>query len=175
MQDQNMEQKNQNSLKFYKPITPGQRHKVQINFKFYLSGEKNVLKSLVRGYKKAGGRNNYGRLTAFRQGGGHKQSYRLTSHDNLERFLPFSILTSLEYDPYRSSFLGTCFMKETGRFQYILAPQNAKIGMFLTANKYLHNSAPGSPCHLYFTDIGDLLYNINLSVSPSPYRVSSAA
>lgn len=38
--------------------------------------KQNILKSLIKGKKRIGGRNVYGRITVRRRGGGHKRNYR---------------------------------------------------------------------------------------------------
>lgn len=169
-------QKNTNiNLKVFKAITPSLRHRIQINLKLVLSGETKSLKFLTVGKKKTGGRNNFGRLTAFRKGGGHKKKYRLLSLNLNQKILPYSVLMSVEYDPFRSSFISCCFLKETGTFQYILAPQNAVLGSLLIANYGIRRPNVGSPCLLYYAQIGDLLYNVNLNNGPKSNKVASAA
>jgi large subunit ribosomal protein L2 len=165
---------NKKELKTYKAITPSVRHHIQVNLTSLLTGHSR-LKFLIKGKKNNGGRNNLGRLTAFRQGGGQKKSYRILSTRTPQKFLPFSFVHSIEYDPFRSAFLCCCFLKESGAFQYILAPQNIRVGAFLTANYGLRRSQEGSPCLLFYANIGDLLYNINLNNGPISYNVATAA
>ena len=62
-------------MKYAKPINSSTRQLVQIDFS-ELSKVQSP-KSLAKGLSKVGGRNNHGRLTAFRKGGGHKRRYRL--------------------------------------------------------------------------------------------------
>ena len=161
-------------LKKFTAITPSLRQRVQINLNLFLD-KKKPLKFLIKGHKKKGGRNNYGRLTCFQQGGGHKQSYRVLSTHLQQKFLPYSVVNSVEYDPFRSSFIYCAFLKETGSFQYVLAPQNIKVGTFLASNYGLRRPQNGSPCLLYYTQIGDLVYNVNLNNGPFSYKVASAA
>jgi large subunit ribosomal protein L2 len=158
-------------LKHFHPVTPTLRHRVQVNFKLILTGVK-PFKSLIKGKIKKGGRNNFGRLTSFQKGGGHKKTYRTLSPTPL----PYSVVHSVEYDPFRSSFISCCFRKETGTFQYLLAPQNAEVGTLLIANYGLRRPNVGSPCLLFYANIGDLLYNINLfPLGTFRYRVAAAA
>ena len=63
------------ALKHYNPITPGTRQLVLVDRSELHKGRPE--KSLVEGLTKKGGRNNTGRLTARRRGGGHKRLYRL--------------------------------------------------------------------------------------------------
>jgi large subunit ribosomal protein L2 len=150
------------------------RQLIQVNLKLYLSGKK-TFKKLVKGLYKKGGRNNKGRLTCYTQGGGHKKNYRILSTLQNRKFLPFSIVKSIDYDPFRSAFLCCCYFKESGEFKYIIAPQNIKQGTILAANYGLRRSYPGSPCLLYYSQIGDLLYNVNLNNGPLSFNIAKAA
>jgi ribosomal protein L2 len=65
-------------LKYFKPLNNSLRQRIQVNFKLLVSySNKNVkkpLKFLTKNFKSQGGRNNYGRITCFTQGGGHKKN-----------------------------------------------------------------------------------------------------
>jgi len=63
------------ALKTFKPITPGQRGLVLVDRSALWKG--GPVKSLTEGLGKSGGRNNHGRATARRRGGGHKRAYRV--------------------------------------------------------------------------------------------------
>ena len=63
------------ALKKFKPITPGQRHKINSDYSEVTTNIPE--KSLVSGKKKSGGRNNDGRMTMRYVGGGHKKRYRV--------------------------------------------------------------------------------------------------
>ena len=63
------------ALKSYKPTTPGQRGLVLIDRSELWKGR--PVKSLTEGLTKSGGRNNTGRITSRRRGGGAKRLYRL--------------------------------------------------------------------------------------------------
>jgi large subunit ribosomal protein L2 len=63
-------------LKKYKPVTPSLRHRLILNsLKFSLTdrGPGFNKRNLIKGFKKTSGRNNQGRITSFRKGGGHKR------------------------------------------------------------------------------------------------------
>jgi len=62
------------ALKTFKPITPGQRGLVLVDRSELYKGK--PVKALTEGLTKTGGRNNYGRITAYHRGGGHKRAYR---------------------------------------------------------------------------------------------------
>ena len=63
------------ALKKFKPNTPGQRGLVLIDRSGLWKGAPE--KALTEGLRNKGGRNNHGRITARRRGGGHKRSYRI--------------------------------------------------------------------------------------------------
>ena len=63
------------ALKSYKPTTPGQRGLVLIDRSELWKGR--PVKSLTEGLTGKGGRNNTGRITMRRRGGGVKRLYRV--------------------------------------------------------------------------------------------------
>ena len=63
------------ALKSYKPTTPGQRGLVLIDRSELWKGR--PVKSLTEGLTGNGGRNNTGRITMRRRGGGVKRLYRI--------------------------------------------------------------------------------------------------
>src|SRR6185436_21123375 len=63
------------SLKKFKPVTPSTRQLVLVDRSGLYKGK--PVKGLTEGLVSSGGRNNYGRITARFQGGGHKRAYRI--------------------------------------------------------------------------------------------------
>ena len=63
------------ALKQYKPNTPSQRGLVLVDRSELWKGK--PVKALTEGLNKSGGRNNKGRITSRRRGGGHKRLYRV--------------------------------------------------------------------------------------------------
>ena len=62
-------------VKFLKPTTPGSRFASRSDFKELTTSSPE--KKLTRALRKTGGRNNTGRITMRRRGGGHKRRYRI--------------------------------------------------------------------------------------------------
>lgn len=79
-----------------------------------------VYKYLLQKLNKTGGRNNYGRITNFNQGGGHKRKYRFISFKRTPE--PMELI-SKQYDPNRSSLIGLCKNITDNTFSYILLPE----------------------------------------------------
>ncbi len=112
------------ALKQYKPNTAGQRGLVLTDKSDLYKGSS--FKKLTKGLTKSGGRNNFGHLTARRQGGGHKRKYRII---DFKRNLLDKIATveRIEYDPNRTANIALV-KYEDGNHSYIISPQNLKIG-----------------------------------------------
>ena len=62
-------------IKTYKPTSPGRRDGSVLDYKELTTTKPE--KSLLRPLKKTGGRNNRGRITSRRRGGGNKRRYRV--------------------------------------------------------------------------------------------------
>jgi len=90
------------ALKQYKSITPGQRGLVLVDRSELWKGGPE--KSLTEGLTKKGGRNNTGRITARRRGGGHKRLYRQVDFKRQKYDVPATV-ERIEYDPNRTAFI----------------------------------------------------------------------
>ena len=112
------------AIKKFKPTTPAQRYKTVTDF----SGltKKAPEKSLLEPIKKSGGRNNKGRITMRRMGGGHKRRYRRIDFRRDKTGIPAKVV-SLEYDPNRSAFISLLNYRD-GEKRYIVAPHGLKVG-----------------------------------------------
>ncbi len=104
--------------------TPGQRQKSVSTFEEITRSRPE--KSLVRPIKKSGGRNNKGRITSRRRGGGHKRRYRIIDFKRDKHDIPAKV-ASIEYDPNRSSRIALLHYVD-GEKRYIIAPFGIKVG-----------------------------------------------
>ncbi len=111
-------------VKSIKPTTPGQRQKSVSTFEEITRSRPE--KSLVRPIKKSGGRNNKGRITSRRRGGGHKRRYRIIDFKRDKHDIPAKV-ASIEYDPNRSSRIALLHYVD-GEKRYIIAPFGIKVG-----------------------------------------------
>lgn len=84
-------------------------------------------KPLLRPIKKSGGRNNKGRISVRRRGGGHKRMYRIIDFKRDKRGVPAAVST-IEYDPNRSARIALLTYAD-GEKRYMLAPVGLKVGM----------------------------------------------
>ena len=85
-----------------KPVTPGSRFATRSDFSELTTGSPE--KSLTRALRKSGGRNNTGRITVRRRGGGHKRRYRIIDFKRNKLEIPGKVAT-IEYDPNRSAYI----------------------------------------------------------------------
>ena len=112
------------ALKQYKPVTSSQRGLVLVDRSALYKGK--PVKALTVGLSKSGGRNNLGRVTARRRGGGHKRSYRMVDFKR-QKWDMVATVERLEYDPNRSAFIAL-IKYDDGELAYILAPQRLAAG-----------------------------------------------
>jgi large subunit ribosomal protein L2 len=145
------------ALKSYKPTTPGQRGLVLIDRSELWKGR--PVKSLVEGLTKNGGRNNSGRITMRRKGGGAKRLYRIVDFKRNKLDMP-AVVERIEYDPNRTAFIAL-IKYEDGTLNYILAPQRLAIGdTVLAAAKT--DVKPGNAMPFSGMPIGTIIHNIEL-------------
>ena len=145
------------SLKKFKPITPGQRHKINSDYSEITTSTPE--KSLIGSKKKSGGRNNDGRMTMRYIGGGHKQKYRIVDFKRDKHEVPATV-KSVEYDANRTPHIALLFYAD-GEKRYIIAPNGLKVGDTVVAGK---NAAPNVGNALFLSDVplGTVIHNIEL-------------
>jgi large subunit ribosomal protein L2 len=83
-------------------------------------------KSLLEANPSKAGRNNLGRITMRRRGGGHKRRYRVVDFRRDKDGVPGTV-SSLEYDPNRSARIALITYAD-GDKRYILAPRGLEVG-----------------------------------------------
>ena len=108
-----------------KPITNGQRGLSYIDTSDLT--KKRPEKRLTRGLRKSGGRNNLGRMTSRRRGGGAKRLYRKIDFRRHDKDGIPATITALEYDPNRNCRLHLLVYAD-GEKRYVVAPNNVKVG-----------------------------------------------
>jgi large subunit ribosomal protein L2 len=141
--------------KSYKPTSPGRRHAINSSFEELTRAKPE--KSLVRGIRKTGGRNNTGRITSWHRGGGHKRRYRFIDFRRDKVGIPAKV-ASVEYDPNRSARIALLHYQD-GEKRYILAPHNTRVGDVLLSGEDIDIQA-GNTLPLRAMPLGTLLHNI---------------
>ena len=155
------------------PITPSQRQTIlfqnkSINVKLkkinnissLLTNISNYKSKLIKGFQRANGRNNQGKITVRHRGGGHKRSYRFI---RFKRILPSNNIQvySIQYDPNRSANIAEIIDFDNKERSFILAPEGLKKGDCIqngpNASLNLGSSIP-----LINIPIGSIIHNISL-------------
>ncbi|MGJ3231171.1 MAG: 50S ribosomal protein L2 [Oceanicaulis sp.] len=145
------------ALKTFKPTSPGRRALVLVDRSDLYEGRPE--KTLVEGLRKKGGRNNTGRVTARRRGGGAKRLYRQIDFKRRKFDVPATV-ERLEYDPNRTAFIAL-IKYEDGELAYILAPQRLSVGDSIVAGERVE-VRPGNAMPLKAMPVGTIVHNVEL-------------
>ena len=141
------------ALKILKPVTSSQRGTVLVDKSVLWKGK--PYKKLVKGYISTGGRNNQGKITSRRMGGGAKRNFR-TIDFKRNNFDKYGNVERMEYDPNRSAFLALIKYSD-GEYRYILSVNKLKVGDKIVSSENaeikignclpLKNIPPGTSIH----------------------------
>ncbi len=145
------------ALKQFKPTTPGRRGLVLVKRDGLWSGKPE--KALTEGLRKKGGRNNTGRITAGRRGGGHKRRYRIIDFKRT-KFDVVGTVERLEYDPNRTAFIAL-INYEDGERAYIIAPQRMAVGDKIVSGEQV-DIKPGNAMPMKNIPVGTIIHNIEM-------------
>ena len=145
------------ALKQYKPNTPSTRGLVLVDRAELWKGR--PVKSLTEGLTKSGGRNNNGRITSRRRGGGHKRIYRIIDFKRL-KFDVWATVERIEYDPNRSAFIAL-IRYDDDELSYILAPQRLKEGDKVIASERA-DIKPGNAMPMENMPVGTIIHNVEM-------------
>ena len=158
-------------IKKYRPVTPTLRYKVIPNFSELTKDSPE--KSLTQSIKKSGGRNNKGRLTMRRRGGGHKRKYRMIDFKR-DKFDVNAEVIAIEYDPNRSARIALVEYPDKER-RYILWPDKLSIGdKVISSSKERVDIKPGNSMKLDVMPMGTFIHNIELDPGKGGAFVRSA-
>ncbi len=157
------------SVKKFKPITPGQRHKVISAFEEITTSIPE--KSLLAPMKRSGGRNHSGKMTMRYIGGGHKKRYRIIDFKRDKDGMP-AVVKTIEYDPNRSARISLVVYKD-GEKRYIIAPHGIKVGQEIISGKGI---SPEIGNTLFLSDIplGTVIHNIEIKPGKGGQMARSA-
>ncbi|MBN2184617.1 MAG: 50S ribosomal protein L2 [Candidatus Krumholzibacteriota bacterium] len=157
------------AIKKYKPTTPTLRFKTVTDYSVLT--RKGPEKSLLEPIRSTGGRNNMGRITMRRMGGGHKKRYRRIDFRRDKHGIPAKVV-SLEYDPNRSAFISLLNYVD-GEKRYILTPHGIKEGDTLVSGPEA-DIHPGNALPLEKIPTGLYVHNIEMVAGKGGQLVRSA-
>ena len=123
-------------------------------------------KSLTEGLPKKAGRNNNGRVTSRRRGGGVKRLYRIIDFKRNKIGIPATV-AEIEYDPNRTARIALLHYAD-GEKRYILAPVGLKQGDVVMAGVdsrtgQVADIKPGNALEMARIPVGTVIHNIELS------------
>ena len=157
------------ALKKFNPTTPGRRGLILVDRSGLWKGKPE--RSLTEGLSNKAGRNNNGRITARRRGGGHKRRYRVVDFKRLKYGIEATV-ERLEYDPNRTAFIALIKYSD-GQLSYILAPQRLSEG-----DKVLSGEAvdikPGNAMPMQSIPVGTIIHNIEMKIGKGGQIARSA-
>lgn len=146
------------AVKKFRPVTPTLRFKTVNSFEDVTRATPE--KSLVAPLSKSGGRNNQGRMTMRRRGGGHKRRYRVIDFKRDKSGVPGKV-AAIEYDPNRSAFIALIHYAD-GDKRYILAPDGLTVGAEVMAGPQAPNRV-GNSLPLSQMPLGSTVHNVELN------------
>ena len=128
-------------------------------------------KSLTRGKRRSGGRNNQGEITVWWRGGGHKRRYREIDFKRNKHGVPAKV-ASIEYDPNRSAHIALLHYTD-GEKRYILWPNSLEVGAEVVSGA----DAPvnvGNALPLAKIPVGTIIHNVELKIGKGGQMVRAA-
>ena len=159
------------AIRKLKPDTPSRRFMSVSTFEEIT--KKFPERKLTVALKKTGGRNNLGRITSRRRGGGHKRRYRLIDFKR-NKFDVTGKVIAIEYDPNRSSRIALLDYTDRER-RYIIAPEGLAVGNSVISS--LKSPVPfdiGNTLPLRSIPEGMHIHNIELKPGKGAQMVRSA-
>jgi len=157
------------ALKQFKPTTPSQRGLVIVSREGLWKGKPE--KALTEGLRKKGGRNNTGRITARRRGGGHKRRYRVIDFKRIKHDVVGTV-ERLEYDPNRTAFIAL-INYEDGERAYIIAPQRLAVGDTVVSGEHV-DIRPGNAMPMKNIPVGTIIHNVEMKLGKGAQIARSA-
>ena len=145
------------SIRKKKPRSPGVRFQTISGFDEITKSEPE--KSLLVSISRSGGRNNNGRVTAKRRGGGHRKQYRIIDFKRGKDGIEAKVV-GIEYDPNRSARIALLVYSD-GEKRYIIAPAKLNVGDALVSGENAEIKI-GNCLPLKDIPEGTLIHNIEM-------------
>ncbi len=145
-------------VKRYKPYTPSRRNMTSADYSVITKSTPE--KRLTEPNPKKAGRNNNGRITMRRRGGGHKRRYRVIDFRRNKDGIPAKV-GAIEYDPNRTAYLALLVYAD-GEKRYILAPNGLQVGAKIISGEKA-DFDPGNCLPIHRIPLGTFLHNVELT------------
>lgn len=152
-----------------KPTSPGVRHKVKVVTPGLHKGD--PYRPLTSSKNRISGRNNAGRITVRRRGGGAKRLYREIDFKRNKDDIQAKV-ERIEYDPNRSGHIALILFVD-GERRYIVAPKGLKAGDSLLTGP---NSPikPGNCLPMMNIPLGTIIHCVELKPGKGAQLMRSA-
>lgn len=157
------------AIKRFNPNTPTLRYKTVLKSSEVTATE--PYKPLLTYLKETAGRNNHGRITVRRRGGGHKRRYRIIDFRRNKMNVP-AIVETVEYDPNRSANIALVCYADGAR-AYIIAPQGLQVGQKIISGEKVEIEV-GNAAPIGTLPIGANVHNIELTLGRGGQLARSA-
>ncbi len=158
------------AIRKLKPTSPARRYQTYLTREQLTKGAKPE-KSLLEPKKRISGRNNDGRITVRRRGGGHKRFYRVIDFKRDKTGIPAKV-TQIEYDPNRSAHIALLTYID-GEKRYILAPAGIEVGQQIMSGPEA-DILPGNALPILNIPLGTEVHNIEMRPGKGGQLVRSA-
>lgn len=126
---------------------------------------------MIIGKKNTAGKNSYGKITSFHKGSGHKKKYRKINFKRNKDSI--GIITSLEYDPYRTALIASVYDLLNLKYFYIIAPKHLNIGSIIKSGTNAEIKV-GHCLTLMKIPVGNFIHNISLKKNKKAQLIRSA-
>lgn len=152
-----------------KPTSPGRRFVVKVVNPDLHKGKPHA--KLVSSKKRISGRNNAGRITVRRRGGGHKRLYREIDFKRDKVDIEAKV-ERIEYDPNRSAHIALLLYVD-GERRYIIAPKGVKPGDKIMSGEQAPIK-PGNCLSLQNIPVGSVVHCVELKPGKGAQLMRSA-
>ncbi len=152
-----------------KPTSPGRRHVVKVVNPEIHKGK--PYGPLLTPKTRISGRNNKGRITVRRRGGGHKRHYRVVDFKRNKDGI-IAKVERLEYDPNRSAYLALMLYAD-GERRYIIAPKGVHVGSEISSGLEAPIK-PGNCLPMQNVPLGSTIHCVELSPGKGAQLMRSA-
>lgn len=140
-----------------KPTSPGRRFVTKVVNPELHKGEPYA--PLLQPKKRTSARNNQGRITVRRRGGGHKQHYRVIDFKRAKDGI-IGKVERIEYDPNRTAHIALILYAD-GERRYIIAPKGLKAGTEVASGAEAPIK-PGNCLPLQNIPVGSVIHCVEL-------------
>ena len=156
-------------IKRFKPYTPSRRNMTMLDNSSLT--KKKPEKALVKPNPEKAGRNNQGRITMRRRGGGHKRKYRVIDYRRDKDGVPGKV-AAIEYDPNRTANIALIVYAD-GEKRYIIAPNGLAVGKVVFSGEKAEYEV-GNNMNLANVPLGAVVHNVELTPGRGGQMVRSA-